>query len=137
MVIVVIKIIRILLLSNFAMAELHHESFRLITSQRGGEKLTEGGYVYGKLRNVGEITHWLCVQRGLCRAILHTQGLGIVKRTNEHSHPPDEASVSCSEVKGIIKRKAKDSQDSSHYIVGECLQTISEVVLLSFPSWTA
>ena len=75
----------------------------------------------------------MCVQRGLCRAILHTQGLGILKRTNEHSHPPDEGSISCSEVKATIKRKAKDSQDSSHYIVGERLQTISECSAAKLP----
>ena len=74
MVIVVIKIIRIFPLFNFAMGGLHHEFFRHQISG-GGEKQTEGGYVYGKLSKVGEITHWLCVQRGLCRAILHTQGL--------------------------------------------------------------
>ena len=50
----------------------------------------------------------------------------IVKRTNEHLHSPDEQAVICQETKIGIKRKARDSQDSSHQIVGESLLTVSE-----------
>ena len=108
------------------MAEETSHSFRLTRSQRGAEKLIEGGYIYCKHRRVGEITHWLCEQRGYCKAIIHTKGIEIIKRTNEHLHAPDEKAVSCCVVKENIKRKAMDSQDSSHHIVGECLQTVSE-----------
>ena len=45
------------------------ESFRLTRSQRGAEKLTEGGYCYGKQRRVGDVTHGCVKKRGLCRAI--------------------------------------------------------------------
>ena len=48
------------------------------------------------------------------------------QRTNEHLHVPDEQVVSCCEVKVGMKRKARDSQDSSHHIVGESLQTVTE-----------
>ena len=115
------------------MAQSHHQSFRLSISQRGAEKLIEGGYIYGKHRRIGETTHWLCVQRGLCKAIVHTQGFEIVKRTNQHLHPPDEKAISCSEVKTNIKRKEKESQDSSHYIVVECVQTVNEGIATKLP----
>ena len=55
-----------------------------------------------------------------CNAKVHTQGTEIVKRTNEHLHAPDKQAVSCYETKIDIKRKARDSQDTSHQIVGEC-----------------
>ena len=71
------------------------------------------------------------------KAIIHTKGLEIIKQTNEHCHPPDENSISCCEVKVSIKRKAKDSQDCSHYIVGECLDTVSDVTAAICPSLTA
>ena len=96
-------------------------------------EVIEGGYIYGKHRRIGETTHWLCVQRGLCKAIVHTQGFEIVKRTNQHLHPPDEKAISCSEVKINIKRKEKGSQDSSHYIVGECVQTVNEGIAAKLP----
>ena len=115
------------------MPQSHHQSFRLSISQRGAEKLIEGGYIYGKHRRIGETTHWLCVQRGLCKAIVHTQGFEIVKRTNQHLHPPDEKAISCSEVNSNIKRKEKESQDSSHYFVGECVQTVNEGIATKLP----
>ena len=108
------------------MAQPPGQSFRLTRSQRGAEKLTEGDYCYGKQRRVGDVTHWLCERRGICRAIIHTQGMEILKRTNEHLHAPDEQAVSCCEVKVGMKRKARDSQDSSHHIVGEGLETVTE-----------
>ena len=108
------------------MTEPPGQPFRLTRSQRGAEKLTEGGYSYGRQRRVGEVTHWLCERRGFCNARIHTQGTEIIKRTNEHLHAPDEQAVSCCEVKVGMKRKARNSQDSSHHIVGEGLQTVTE-----------
>ena len=57
----------------------------------------------------------------------------IVKRTNEHLHSPDEQAVICQETKIGIKRKARDSQDSSHQIVGESLLTVSEGTAAKLP----
>ena len=50
----------------------------------------------------------------------------VVKRTNEHLHSPDEQAVICQETNIGIKRKARDSQDSSHQIMGESLLMVSE-----------
>ena len=90
------------------------QPFPLTRSQRGAEKLTEGCYSYGKQRRVGGVTLWLC-ERGLCKAIIHTQGMEIVKRTNEHLHSPDEQALSCCEVRVGMKRKARYSQYSSRH----------------------
>ena len=64
-------------------------------------------------------------ERERCNAKVHTQGMKIVKRTNEHLHTPDEQVVSSYETKVGIKRKARETQDSSHHIVGESLETVS------------
>ena len=69
----------------------------------------------------------------ICRAIIHTQGTELIKRTNEHLHAPDEQAVSCCEVKVGMKRKARDTKDSSHQIVGETLQTVSEGTSAKLP----
>ncbi|KAI6658769.1 hypothetical protein LOD99_15094 [Oopsacas minuta] len=94
-------------------------SFRLIRTNNGGQKLLEGGYVYLMHRRVGEMKHWQCEQRGECKARVHTKGIEIVKRTNEHLHVPDVQATACCEMKASIKRKARDTQDSSHHIIGE------------------
>ena len=35
---------------------------------------------------VNYVTHWQCEQRGACKARVHTEGMVIVRRTNEHLH---------------------------------------------------
>ena len=107
--------------------------FKLMKTQRGGNKLVERGYIYGGHRRVGEVTHWLCEKRGICNARIHTQGTEIIKRTNEHLHAPDEQSVSCCETKIGIKRRARESQDSSHHIVGDSVVTVSEGTAAKLP----
>ena len=57
----------------------------------------------------------------------------ILKRTNEHLHAPDEHAVSCCEVKVGMRRKARDSQDSSHHIVGKGLETVTEGTAAKLP----
>ena len=59
----------------------------------------------------------------MCKARLHTQGMKIVKRTNEHLHGPDMVAESCLETKFGIKRRAEQTQDSTHHIVGENFAT--------------
>ena len=110
-----------------------NQPFRLIKSQRGGNKLVERGYIYGVQRRAGEVTHWLCEKRGVCNARIHTQGTQIVERTNEHLHAPDEQAVSCCQTKISIKRRARESQDSSHHIVGESVVTVSEGTAAKLP----
>ena len=83
-------------------------------------------------RRVGEI-HWQCEQRGVCKARVHTKGTEIVKRSNDHLHPADEQAVICQETKVGIKKKARDSQDSAHHIVGESLLTVSEGTAAKLP----
>ncbi|KAI6648583.1 hypothetical protein LOD99_8063 [Oopsacas minuta] len=79
-------------------------SFRLISTYKGGEKPLEGGYLYLMHRRVAEMTRWQCEQRGECKA----------------------RATACCEIKAGIKRKAMDTQDSSHHIIGEGMLTASE-----------
>ena len=87
-------------------SENNHQSFTLIKSSKGGNKLIEGGFIYGQQRRAGEVIHWQCERRGVFKAKVHTKGLQIVKRTNEHLHEPDEESVTCQEVKIGMNWKA-------------------------------
>ena len=76
--------------------------------------------------------HWLCEQKGICKARVNTKGKEVVKRTNEHTQAPNEQDVSCRETKAGIKRRARESQDSSHYIVSES-DMISEGTAIKLP----
>ena len=61
----------------------------------------------------------------------------IVKLTNEHLHEADEQAATCQEVKLGMKRKASETQDSSHHIVGDGLITVSEGVYVKLPKLTS
>ncbi|KAI6651850.1 hypothetical protein LOD99_4729 [Oopsacas minuta] len=69
----------------------------------------------------------------LYKARIHTNGTKIVKRRSENMHAPDEQVVSCCETKVGIERKARESQDSAHHIVGESLQTASDGTAAKLP----
>ena len=49
------------------MATAPHQTFKVIISQKGGQKMIEGGYMYGMRRRVNDVTHWQCEQRGFAR----------------------------------------------------------------------
>ena len=98
------------------MSEFQQE-FRLLQSSRGGYKLAENGFLYDKQRKVGDIIHWQCEQRSICKARLFTKHSEIVRRSNDHIHEADENRISCYETKTRIKRKAESTQDSTHQIL--------------------
>ena len=114
------------------MSEFQQE-FRLLQSSRGGYKLAENGFLYDKQRKVGDIIHWQCEQRSICKARLFTKHSEIVRRSNDHIHEADENRISCYETKTRIKRKAESTQDSTHQIVGNSLLTVSEGIAAKLP----
>ena len=115
------------------MAEFIPPQFRLITSSRGGNKLVENGFIYDKHKISGNVTYWQCERRSDCQARLHTDGMQIIKRINQHFHGPDIHKVSCLEVKAGIKRKAVETQDSSHHISAEGVLSISDMTAVKLP----
>ena len=60
------------------------------------------------------------------------EGYGDSQMNNEHLHGPDEQEVSCREAK-IGTRKAEETRDSSHSIVGKSLFTVSEGTAAKLP----
>ena len=60
--------------------------------------------------------------------------MAIVKRTNEHLHGPDYHLVTCLETKTGIKRKAQDTQATTHQIIGENVMTVSEGAAIKCPN---
>ncbi|KAI6656232.1 hypothetical protein LOD99_1565 [Oopsacas minuta] len=84
-------------------------------------------------RRVGEMTHWQCEKRGKCKARVHTKGMEIVKRMNEHLHVPDVQATACCGIKVGIKRETRDTHDSSQCIIGEGMLTASEGTAAKLP----
>ena len=109
------------------------DQFTLIKSSRGGHKLSERGFIFDKQRIYGDVTHWQCEKKGECKARIHTRNMNIIKRTNEHTHGPDQQLITCLETKVGIKRKAQETQDSTHCIIGEHLISVCEGTAAKLP----
>ena len=118
------------------MANTEDGQFRLIRSSSIKKccfKLVDSGFIYNKQRIIGEITNWQCERKGVCKARLHTKGSEIGKRTGEHLHGLDTLGVNCLEIKAGIKRKARDTHDSTHHIIGNELETTNGPTAVKLP----
>ena len=118
------------------MAEPPSGQFKLIRSNKSQKeryKLIEGGFIYDRQRILGDTTHWQCEKRGICKARIHTNGNVIIKRTNIHLHLPNEEEIDCITTKSGLKRKARDTHDSTHGILGDVLETVNEGTTIKLP----
>ena len=109
------------------------QQFKLLQSTRGGYKLAENVLLCDKQRKVGEVIHWQCEQRTICKARIFTKDLEIIRRSNDHIHGADENRISCYETKTQIKRKAELTQDSIHQIIGNSLLSVLEGIVVKLP----
>ena len=57
----------------------------------------------------------------------------IIKRINEHLHGSDMRKTLCLETKAGIKRKAAQTQDSTHHIAGESVSNTTEGTAAKLP----
>ena len=85
------------------------------------------------LRVIGDVTHWQCEKRDSCKARIHTKGSVIIKRTNEHLHDAEMTHIRNLEVKVGIKRRARESNDPVHHIVGDELQDAATETVVKLP----
>ena len=67
------------------------------------------------------------------KARIHTKGTVIIKRTNEHLHDADKTHVRNLEVKVEIKRRAIESNDPIHHIVGDELEDAATETVIKLP----
>ena len=112
--------------------------FRLIRStsvKKECFKLIEAGFIYNKQRTIADTTHWQCEKKGFCKARLHTRGEAVVKRTGEHLHDSDALGVICLEVKAGVKRRARDTTDTTQQILSDVLlvRSTSDAIATKLP----
>ena len=84
-------------------------------------------------RGIGNTTHWQCERRGICKARMHTNGTSIIKRTSEHLHGEDQQQVDCITLKAGMKRKARDTHDSTHHIISDALEVVTVPSFIKLP----
>ena len=67
-----------------------------IQSQRGRVKFSHEGYIYRfdkESKTQAGVKFWRCHEDGRCRARIHTLQEAVLKKINEHTHPPSAVTV--------------------------------------------
>ena len=111
----------------------HFKLIRSSKSQKERYKLIEGGFIYNRQRILADTTHWQCEKKGICKAMIHTNGNVIIKRTNIHLHLPNEEEIDCTTTKSRLKRKVCDTHDSTHEILGDVLEKFNKGTTMKLP----
>ena len=74
--------------------------------------------MYGKQKRIGETTHWLCEKEDYSEPYCIQRGMKLV---NELTNIAIHRII----LQFLSKVKVKDTQDISHYIVSDSLQTVT------------
>jgi len=109
---------------------------KYILSERGHEKLTEGGFVYVKERVHREVTYWKREfhLKKRCPARLHTIDNKIVHRVKDHvSHVGNAAAVEAAELRTQIRERAENCSDARKVVIADCLAAASQSGVVALP----
>ena len=93
-------------------------------------------YVFQK-NLANDVTSWECEKRprGECKAkIKLDEAENFLQRINNHTHAPSEKKCEIAKVRVNIKRRATDTQDPAHVILGIELGGISEAAAINLPA---
>ena len=59
--------------------------------------------------------------------------MNIIKQSGDHLHDPDEQRINCISLTAGVKRRARDTNDTTHYIIGDSLRTETESTVIKLP----
>ena len=102
-------------------------------TSKGGLMMLEGNFSYSKHRVTGDVTQWHCVQRGYCKARLHTKGNEVIASKSIHSHECNSHIFLNSQAKAEMKRKASESQEATHSIMTASISELNEQSAVHLP----
>ena len=80
-----------------------------------------------------DVTQWRCIQRGICKARLHTKENVVISKKNEHSHESNSNVFENYRIKAGIKRKASETKEGTHYIITSSINQLNEEAAVHLP----
>lgn len=94
-------------------------TFELITNQKNGKLLNFNSFIYRKEKEMKNKIIWKCVEYNSkkCRGRLHSSGENVIHITN-HNHVADIAKIEAKKAIAKLKYIAKNTQHSTHTVVG-------------------
>ena len=112
-----------------------------IRSKRGKDKLVILGFIYTLNKSNNELNHWVCENRGHCKARMSTKiDLSIVKSrdSNEildsHTHGPDISRIEMLKGYNLMKERASSNSDeSTRAIFASRVETMSDTSVIKLP----
>ena len=102
-------------------------------TSKGGLCLQVDGYCYTKHRMTRDVTQWHCIQRGICKARLHTKENVVISKKNEHSHESNSNEFENYRIKAGIKLKASETQEGTHSIITSSINQLNEEAAVHLP----
>ena len=102
-------------------------------TSKGALCLQVDGYCYTKHRMTQDVTQWHCIQRGICKAILHTKENVVISKKNEHNHESNSNVFENYRIKAGIKRKASERQEGTHSIITSSINQLNEEAAVHLP----
>ena len=107
----------------------------LIASNKGGMKLSFGGYMYTKQVSKPNHVRWRCVKRTLrCKGSLTTT-LEITNPVpvNEHNHLPNATDISVAKTRNNMKEMATSTMDKPNQVYSRAVSGLDNDTLAFLP----
>ncbi len=81
-----------------------------------------------KTNKAGTLDFWVCDQRPLCKARIHTEAnsLAITRHIGDHSHEGDAPRIEIFKSYREMKRRAEESQEGTAQIIQQSTATLSQ-----------
>lgn len=104
----------------------------ILKSSKNMEKAYIEGFIYTLNKSSPQLSHWVCENRGTCKARISTNDANVVKPTSvpdihsSHTHGSNTSRVEM--IKGITKMKtrAENSEESTRFIFASGIETMTD-----------
>ena len=77
--------------------------------------------------------HLQCIQRGVCKARIHTIGNNVIARKNEHTNESNSDTFQCLKTKARMKQSAFLTQQGTHSILTNSVSEVDEASAVKLP----
>lgn len=108
-----------------------------VKSKRGREKFCHDGYIYRfdkSSKTQDQVKFWRCHEDGRCRARIHTLEREVIKRINEHTHPPSAIAIEVENVLTDARDRAERTCEPPSTIINKCIEKMSVAGMAQLPN---
>ena len=102
-----------------------------VKSKRGREKFCHDGYIYRfekHSKTQDQVKFWRCHEDGRCKARIHTLEREVIKKINEHTHPPSAVAIEVEKVLTDARDQAEITCELPSTIINKCIEKMSAFI---------